>query len=295
MNDQEVARFVSSMNGDCSFAMETLTAIFPSPSMVIKFSSYGHFGRFQGKRRLSVRLEELSQWQQLVKTQWSDFETTDSIALHLANPQPYDEEFEIHVIARTARNPERHHFILVDKVEESSQDPVTRQVVELSDQPNGYEILLAMAIDINTVTMHTILKNGNVVWPHYQRPPVYDGQYWRILVEETNEESILFQTNMAIDDLHRSSCSSRGVNSFHPHVFDRWCEGRSDLYDGDLEDFSSLMQRPSASDSLDDGIETLAIPSFTSLTLKPPISAPLWKITCGYQLKVLAPSGLSTW
>ena len=253
LNDQDTTQFVSSMNGDCSFAMETLTKAFPAPSMVIKFSSYGHFGRFQGKRSLSVRLEELSLWQQLVKNQWSDFESSDSILVHFVVPQPFDEEFELHVIARTACNPDQHHFILVDKVEEPPQDLMNRQVAELSNQPNGYEILLAMEIDLNTVTDRTILKNGNIVWPHYHRPPVRDGQYWKILVEESTDESTLFQTTLAHDRPHESSCPSCEVNSFHPHVFDRWCDVWSDLHNEDAGDLSFLMQRPTASDSLDDG------------------------------------------
>lgn len=182
LNDQDTTQFVSSMNGDCSFAMETLTKAFPAPSMVIKFSSYGHFGRFQGKRSLSVRLEELPLWQQLVKNQWSDFESSDSILVHFVVPQPFDEEFELHVIARTACNPDQHHFILVDKVEEPPQDWMNRQVAELSNQPNGYEILLAMEIDLNTVTDRTILKNGNIVFGHIITDLQYvtdnTGRFW---------------------------------------------------------------------------------------------------------------------
>ena len=245
LSERDLSLFVESMDSDCTYAYEVLAHNLPDFPRELSFHSHGYFERDQGVRTLQIPTERLHQWQSLVKEQWSDFEPSDSITLHVVVPQPTNVGFEIHVIARASHNPNEHRFILVDKVEESPQVELNRRVIATSRDPNGYEILLASEININVVTSHTILKHGNVIWQHHRHPQVQDGQYWRILVEDDLDESNLLQQVAITSSMKSPVLSPEGLHLRHPHVSDRWCDGDSAFSKDDISESNSLMQLPS--------------------------------------------------
>ena len=242
LSEGDLSLFVESMQGDCTYAFEVLAHSLPHLPTELTLHSYGYFGRYRGVRTIQIPIERLNQWHTSVKQQWSDFEPADSINLHVALPQPVDSTYEIHVVARTRHSRDGHRFILVDKIEESPQVESNRRVIETSPDPNGYEILLASEININVVTSRTILKHGNVVWQHHRHPPIQDGQYWRILMEETHDESNMLQQHYTIGTRDEKSSISQDKHSQYPHVSDRWCDIESASLEDQISDSAVLMQ-----------------------------------------------------
>jgi len=259
--EEDLSLLVESMDSDCTHAYEILLRSMPNLPEELTFRSYGYYDGYQGVRALQISVGRLHHWQLLVKELWSDHEPADTTILHVVVPQPIESSFEFHVIARTSNSLDGHHFLLVDKIEESPQPSLTRKVIETSQNPNGYEILLASEMNINVVTSRTILKLGNVIWPHYRRPPVQDGQYWRILVEDEYDETSMIQ-------LTSTSCSTRSDLDLshegffqHPHVFDRWCDGGRHLLADEDTDLNHLMQLPSQEVLYTSGDSDVAIPN----------------------------------
>lgn len=161
--EEDLSLLVESMDSDCTHAYEILLRSMPNLPEELTFRAYGYYDGYQGIRTLQIPVDRLHHWQLLVKELWSDYEPADTTILHVVVPQPIESSFEFHVIARTSNSLDGHHFLLVDKIEESPQPSLTRKVIETSQNPNGYEILLASEIDINVVTSRTVLKFGNVI------------------------------------------------------------------------------------------------------------------------------------
>ena len=174
LSEENVNRFYQSLQEDCNFAAQVIAQQEPISEDGIKIISYGYFGVYQGQRTHLVPPERLHLWQLLVKQQWTDHENENDIAMHIAMPQPHGNSFALHVVVRSVHTPVNHRFLLVDQVEESPQAAESRSVLEVSQQPNGYELLLTSGLDLNTVTSSTILKHGNRIWQHHQILPVQD-------------------------------------------------------------------------------------------------------------------------
>lgn len=198
LSEENVNRFYQSLQEDCNFAAQVIAQQEPINEDGIKIISYGYFGVYQGQRTHLVPPERLHLWQLLVKQQWTDHENENDIAMHIAMPQPHGNSFALHVVVRSVHTPVNHRFLLVDQVEESPQAAESRSVIEVSQQPNGYELLLTSGLDLNTVTSSTVLKHGNRIWQHHQILPVQDGQYWRILLEASGDETTLMQNSLGV-------------------------------------------------------------------------------------------------
>ena len=227
--EENVNRFYQSLQEDCNFAAQVIAQQEPINEDGIKIISYGYFGVYQGQRTHLVPPERLHLWQLLVTQQWTDHENVNDITTHIAMPQPHGNSFALHVVVRSVHTPVNHRFLLVDQVEESPQAAESRSVIEVSQQPNGYELLLTSGLDLNTVTSSTVLKHGNRIWQHHQILPVQDGQYWRILLEASGDETTLMQSSLGVRQGSTPLASTPRERPFHPHVLDLWCDGRDNL------------------------------------------------------------------
>ena len=243
--DDVIANMYASLGTDCNFAADIFRGASSNGNDRIDFVSYGYFGRYMGQRVVTIQLSQLATWRQRVQEEWADMEVQDNIRLHIADPMPLDDVLSIHVIARSHDADVNHHFLLMDKIEESPQAE-SRFVIEVSQQPNGFELLLASGININTITARTILKHGPVIWQHHRRPPVSDGQYWRILTEDEQDEMHMMQTTMFVP---HPQDQPQKASSHHPHVIDRWCDDGCEL---SFADHSSFMQQPPSVATTDD-------------------------------------------
>ena len=190
---------------------------------------------------MTIPLSLLRSWRELVEQQWEDFDLYLPLDFHLVHPQPPDLKFAIHVIVRGQDNPRNQHYLLVDQIDESPLDRNSRSVIAVSNVPNGYEVMLATANDLNTISSRTILKHGTAIWPLHQRLPVRDGQYWRIL-HENHEEAISF-VQSSVEFSESLKAASSEANPFCTHVLDLWCDIGDGLHDSGDSDASELMQR----------------------------------------------------
>ena len=256
LEEQDLDKLFHSLHGDCEFAALTLAQLASPLSRSITVFSYGHFNVYRGVRTVDIPFENLHHWKRIVKQQWADFGGDDMSVLHITAPQPDDIHFGLHVVARFKENPEGHHFILVDKVDGSPQAEPVRSVLEVSHLPNGYEVLLTAGIDLNTVTSRTILKHGNVIWQHHQALPLQDGQFWRILLETSDDEATFLQLPPDTHHPGETPAPLPRVRTYHPHVLDLWCDGWNNLegFQGSVsnqedisEDSTCFMQRPAPS------------------------------------------------
>ena len=255
LDNEALATLYASLGTDCDFAADIIRGISMNENDRIDFVSYGYFDRYRGKRVVTIPISQLAMWKQQVQEEWANFEDRESISLHVANPMPVEDSFSIHVVARSQAARQDHHFLLMDKIEESPQVDSSRFVIEVSQQPNGFELLLTSGINLNTVTPRTILKHGHEIWQHHRRLPVGNGQYWRILVEGEIEETSMMQKTSAISSdfpssLPISQTQSKEASAYHPHVRDRWCDDGCELL---ATDQSSFMQQPSSAAISDEG------------------------------------------
>ena len=259
LSEEDLNGFYQSLQEDCNFAAQIIVQQESSSRDGIKIISYGHFGAYHGSKMKIIPPEHLHLWTVLVKQQWTDYEIEENIALHIATPQPHDGSFELHIVVRSMDNPAEHHFLLVDQVEASPQAVFDRSVLEVSRQPNGYEILLTSGIDLDMVTSNTILKHGNLIWQHHQTLQVQDGQYWRILVETHTDETVFMQVPLEAEHCFNLHAPTPRGRSFHPHVLDRWCDGWNNLEgvprsnyhkdSDDIEEISFIQRQVSAASS----------------------------------------------
>ena len=249
--DFDRSKLFESLGGDCQHVSDLLRQLDMDFQTQIVFSSYGHFDVYQGERTVKVPLCELHLWQEAVQQLWSEFEGEGPFALHLVAPQPPASSLEVHVIVRPGDNLNGHHFLLVDKIVASPRAHEDRFVIQVSQQPVGYEILLTSGIDLNTVTPRTILRQGNDVWQHHWVIQAQDGQYWRILCENDEDDTSLLQSPPQADLAERHYPSFAQESSGYPHVNELWCG--SWIAPGCLEDDEPLilMQRPVPSISPD--------------------------------------------
>ena len=238
---EDEKRLMESLEKDSLWAFDFLSKQHSLQEKGIEIVTYGHFDQYQGQRTTNIPLHLLKRWKDLVRQQWEDFGHFGPFDYHLVHPHPPDSQFAIHVIVRCRDNPGQQHFLLVDQIDESPLDRNYRSVIAVSHVPNGYEVMLATANDLNTISSRTILKHGTDIWPLHQRLPVRDGQYWRIL-HENHEETISFiQSAVELDELPRT-ISSEG-SSLCSHVIDRWCGKGNDLRDPSTTDVTGLMQQ----------------------------------------------------
>eukprot|EP00434_Breviolum_minutum_P003484 symbB.v1.2.003065.t1/scaffold124.1/size443775/5 len=238
---EDEKRLMESLEKDSLWAFDFLSKQHSLQEKGIEIVTYGHFDQYQGQRTTNIPLHLLKRWKDLVRQQWEDFGHFGPFDYHLVHPHPPDSQFAIHVIVRCRDNPGQQHFLLVDQIDESPLDRNYRSVIAVSHVPNGYEVMLATANDLNTISSRTILKHGTDIWPLHQRLPVRDGQYWRIL-HENHEETISFiQSAVELDELPRT-ISSEG-SSLCSHVIDRWCGKGNDLRDPSTTDATGLMQQ----------------------------------------------------
>lgn len=251
--DDVMAELYESLGTDCNSAADIIRGASSNGNDRIDFVSYGYFERYRGQRVVTIQVSQLATWRHRVQEAWADFEDQSTIRLHIADPMPLDEALSIHVIARSHAAAEDHHFLLMDKIEESPQAE-SRFVIEVSQQPNGFELLLTSGININTVTARTILKHGPEIWQHHRRLPVSDGQYWRVLVEDEMDEVHMMQMASSISHTCPKPTSypldhPLEASSHHPHVIDRWRDGGREL---SVPDHSSFMQQPLSVATSDD-------------------------------------------
>eukprot|EP00434_Breviolum_minutum_P000155 symbB.v1.2.000131.t2/scaffold16.1/size461936/5 len=251
--DEDMANLHESLGTDCSFAADIIRRVASNGNGRIDFVSYGYFGRYRGQRVVTIQLSQLATWRHRVQEIWADFEDQSTIRLHIADPMPLDEVLSIHVVARSHLADANHHFLLMDKIEESPQAE-SRFVIEVSQQPNGFELLLTSGINLNTVTARTILKHGPGIWQHHRHLPVSDGQYWKILAEDEMDQVYMMQIRLVTPHIGPkpildSSDHPLEASSHHPHVIDRWCDGGREL---PVIDHSSFMQQPPSVATTDD-------------------------------------------
>ena len=220
LSDEDMDRLHESLGNDCSFVADIMRGAASNGNDRIDFVSYGYFGRYRGQRVVTIQISQLATWRHRVQEVWADFEDQSTIRLHIADPMPLDEVLSIHVVARSQFANADHHFLLMDKIEESPQAE-NRFVIEVSQQPNGFELLLTSGIDLNTVTARTILKHGPVIWQHHCRLPALDGQYWKILVEDEMDQVYMMQVgsftpHFGLKPSSDSSDHPQEASSHHP-------------------------------------------------------------------------------
>ena len=241
LSDEQIQQLLESLEGDSQWACDFLSNQLPLAEQGIEFVSYGYFENYRGQRSTTIPLVSLTQWQELVSQQWDDFGLFRPFRFHLVHPHPPDRNFAVHVIIRSVDNPPDQHLLLTDQIDESSLDRNSRTVIAVSHTPNGYEVMLATANDLNTISSRTILKHGNVIWPLHRRLPVRDGQYWRILHENHEETISLLQSSVDINDFPQVTFSEG--SPLCSHVLDRWCNIGGELRDCGDTDHMILMQQ----------------------------------------------------
>ena len=274
LEDDEKQQLIESLAGDSHWAFDFLSKQNSLRENGIEIVTYGYFDRYHGQRSLTIPLSLLKRWKELVEQQWEDFDQHLPFDHHLVYPHPPGHKFAIHMIVRGQDNPRDQHYLLVDQIDESPLDRNSRSVIVVSNAPNGYEVMLATANDLNTISSRTILKHGTAIWPLYQRLPVRDGQYWRIL-HENHEEAISFiQSSVEFSETFKVTPSE--ANPFCTHVFDRWCDIGDGLQDNGDSDVAELMQRQIHFQL--DNAEVIAPTAGTDLDFDIPTSA--WENFC---------------
>ena len=274
MSQEDAQAFIESMAGDCTQAQAILqqTELYDG---FLEVFSYGSFEQYRGVRSIKLPLQNLQGWWQKVEEQWKDYDVGRPFTFHVVQSQPSEPQPGLHIIVRSVANPTNSHFILVDQIDESPLNRNGRMVVALSQQPNGYELLLATHNDINTISSRTIIKTDATIWPLYRILHVQDGQYWRILHDYDDDGMTLFQQQVEIHHSY-SETHSRAEHSLLPHVFDRWCDGGNVLHDDEGDDDTSFMQRhlqdvPHDDDGSDIEISDFAWNNFCEICLLSPV------------------------
>ena len=159
----------------------------------LHFTTYGHFGGFEGVREIELPLHGIHLWEQEVKKLWQDNAGHRECAVTTIQLQPPDDTFSIHVVISWTEELQPPTVALTDLVDEGTV--VSRSTVRLPSRVSKPMIFAAVDLPVHQGD-ESIWKCGNRIIGGHEQIDTFFGQYHRLLLH-TDDQVSLMQMNLA--------------------------------------------------------------------------------------------------
>lgn len=194
----------------------------------LHFTTYGHFGGFDGVREIELPLHSIHLWEQEVKKLWQDSSGHRECAVTTIQLQRPDDTFSIHVVISWIEE-QPPTVALTDLVDDGTV--VSRSTVRLPSRVSKPMIFVALDLPVHQGD-ESIWKCGNRIIGGHERIDTFFGQYHRLLLH-TGDQVSLMQVNLAA-----TSSTDRHIGRGSP--------GGSSINEG--SDYTSSYDESSGSD-----------------------------------------------